>query len=411
MARRTYLSDANQVDLLSALDTSTEGEPPRERSAETSALLAKPIAPLLRWPGGKSGELDRIRPHIPRSIQNYFEPFVGGGAVFLTIDDKIPAFLNDISEELVEFYAEIAVGATDLCRILRNIDDLWKCIEADVANEAPRIVREHLAFASGQRTTSIYSVSALFRHFLEKWASFLVFPIDAGSERLWLQIVDSVADKTLRMRRIELEKGCFSNQDIIDNISGAIKSAIYRHIRGLYNSKTRSVFGRSLRAATFFFVREYSYAAMFRYNSSGEFNVPYGGISYNRKFMTEKLGHFRSQRVIGKFSAARIEHMDFADFFSQHYPKSGDFIFVDPPYDSDFSEYGNSRFGPEDHARLAEFLLATPANWMLVIKPTELMLKLYGDKGLTILAADKTYVWTIKERNVRETIHLMIRNY
>ena len=66
--------------------------------------------------------------------------------------------------------------------------------------------------------------------------------------------------------------------------------------------------------------------------------------------------------------------------------------------DSDFSEYWNSRFGPEDHARLAEFLLATPANWMLVIKPTELMLKLYGDKGLTILAADKTYVWTIKER-------------
>jgi len=411
MVRRTYLSDAKQVDLLSALDASTDGEPPGTRSAENSVLLAKPIAPLLRWPGGKSEELDRIRAHIPHTVRNYFEPFVGGGAVFLAIDDRVPAYLNDISEELVEFYAEIAIGAADLCKILQKFDDLWKCIETDVEDEAHRIVMAYLEFASGRNTTFVHPVTALFGQFSEKWAGFLAFSIDVGAERLWPRIVESVSNKASRMKNIEVEKGRFSNQDIVANIAGAIKSAIYCHIRGLYNDKNRSIFGRSLRSALFLFVRQYSYAAMFRYNSAGEFNVPYGGISYNRKFMAEKLDHFRSKRVIGKFSSAQIERMDFTDFFSRHCPESGDFIFVDPPYDSNFSEYGNSRFGPEDHRRLAQFLLATPANWMLVIKPTELVLDLYGDKGLTILAANKTYVWTIKERNVREVIHLMITNY
>jgi hypothetical protein len=46
-----------------------------------------------------------------------------------------------------------------------------------------------------------------------------------------------------------------------------------------------------------------------------------------------------------------------------------------------------------------------------VIKSTELILELYAGRGLIIRAADKKYQWTIKERNVRDTVHLMISNY
>ena len=411
MVRRTYLSGAEQGDLLTATDTSVKGEPPRERPAETSVLRVKPIAPLLRWPGGKSGELNRIRAHMPHAVRNYFEPFIGGGAVFLALDDRVPAYLNDISKELVEFYAEVAIGATDLCRVLQKIDDLWKYIEAVVKGEANQIVTAYLAFASGLNATFVQPVEDLFGQFREKWVSLLASAIDIGVERLWPQIVESVSNKASRMRKIEAEKGRFSNQDIVDNISGAIKSSIYCHIRSLYNGNDRSVMERSLRSAIFYFVREYSYAAMFRYNSSGEFNVPYGGISYNRKFMSEKLGHFKSEAVIGKFSRAWIEQMDFADFFLKRRPERGDFIFVDPPYDSEFSEYGNGRFCHDDHRRLAQFLRETPANWMLVVKSTKFMLDLYADNGFTLRAASKKYVWTIKERNVRDAIHLMITNY
>jgi len=38
--------------------------------------------PFVRWVGGKSRLLPRIMPFVPDPIENYFEPFLGGGAVF-----------------------------------------------------------------------------------------------------------------------------------------------------------------------------------------------------------------------------------------------------------------------------------------------------------------------------------------
>ena len=81
--------------------------------------------------------------------------------------------------------------------------------------------------------------------------------------------------------------------------------------------------------------------------------------------------------------------MDFAAFLTKFSPGSGDFIFVDPPYDPDYSGYGRSYFDREDQQRLADFLLATPANWMLVIKSTDFIRSLYFDKGFTVREFDK----------------------
>jgi DNA adenine methylase len=135
------------------------------------------------------------------------------------------------------------------------------------------------------------------------------------------------------------------------------------------------------------------------------------GISYNRKYMTEKIGHFKSPAVGRKLGAARFEKMDFAAFIAKSSPGSGDFIFVDPPYDPDYSGYGRGCFGREDQQRLADILLATPASWMLVIKSTDFIRGLYCNKGFTVREFDKKYVWTIKERNVRDVVHLMVSNY
>lgn len=62
-----------------------------------------PIRPFVRWAGGKSRLLPRILPHVPIRIENYFEPFLGGGAVFLAVSDRIAgrAFLADLNEHLV----------------------------------------------------------------------------------------------------------------------------------------------------------------------------------------------------------------------------------------------------------------------------------------------------------------------
>lgn len=61
------------------------------------------IKPFIRWVGGKQRLLPRILPHVPSSIRNYYEPFLGGGAVFLAVADRVSgrAKLADLNEHLV----------------------------------------------------------------------------------------------------------------------------------------------------------------------------------------------------------------------------------------------------------------------------------------------------------------------
>ncbi len=67
------------------------------------AAVSTPIKPFIRWAGGKSKLLPRILPHVPRNIHNYYEPFLGGGAVFLACADRVSgrSYLADLNEHLV----------------------------------------------------------------------------------------------------------------------------------------------------------------------------------------------------------------------------------------------------------------------------------------------------------------------
>lgn len=70
------------------------------RAATTESAQFKPF---IRWVGGKSRLLPRILPHIPASIENYYEPFLGGGAVFLASAARVSgrSHLADLNEHLI----------------------------------------------------------------------------------------------------------------------------------------------------------------------------------------------------------------------------------------------------------------------------------------------------------------------
>src|SRR5207245_453885 len=106
--------------------------------------------------------------------------------------------------------------------------------------------------------------------------------------------------------------------DIVDNLESALKSAFYMHLRHLYNKIGEYAISPSLAAAIFFFVRENAYASMFRYDSRGEFNVPYGGISYNRKNLAQKVAYLCSPEVRSHLGDTVIESMDFEAFLLKH---------------------------------------------------------------------------------------------
>ena len=67
----------------------------------------KELSPILKWAGGKEQELKFILPKIPYYIENYFEPFVGGGAVYTSVYSE-NYFINDKSTELISLYRNIS---------------------------------------------------------------------------------------------------------------------------------------------------------------------------------------------------------------------------------------------------------------------------------------------------------------
>jgi DNA adenine methylase len=151
---------------------------------------------------------------------------------------------------------------------------------------------------------------------------------------------------------------------------------------------------------------------MFRYNANGEFNVPYGGISYNHKMMSPKIAYYQSQTLKERFKRTTIFNLDFEDFLTKQPPNERDFVFLDPPYDSEFSTYAKNAFTAEDQRRLADFMIhRCKARWMIVIKYTPFIYSLYDHDGLNIRMFDKKYLVSFMNRNDQKTEHLLITNY
>ena len=69
-------------------------------------IRAERLPSLLKWAGGKEQELKYILPMIP-PFRRYYEPFVGGGAVFFSIQIE-RKFINDKSSELINLYRRVA---------------------------------------------------------------------------------------------------------------------------------------------------------------------------------------------------------------------------------------------------------------------------------------------------------------
>jgi len=79
-----------------------------------------PMKPFVRWVGGKSRLLPRILPHVPDSIKDYYEPFLGGGAVFLACAARVSgrSHLADLNEHLVAAWVAMRDHQSELRPLL-----------------------------------------------------------------------------------------------------------------------------------------------------------------------------------------------------------------------------------------------------------------------------------------------------
>lgn len=84
------------------------------------------IAPFVKWAGGKRQLITQIRERMPEKYNDYYEPFVGGGAV---IFDLLPAnaLINDINKALINTYRTICNEPDAFLKEVNRLDnDMWE---------------------------------------------------------------------------------------------------------------------------------------------------------------------------------------------------------------------------------------------------------------------------------------------
>lgn len=151
----------------------------------------------------------------------------------------------------------------------------------------------------------------------------------------------------------------------------------YRH-RDEFN---RLVAGRGRRnrkaAELFYYLNRTGYNGLCRFNSRGEFNVPFGrhtAINYRRD-----LTAYAPLLAPWSFRATDFTALDL---------EPDDFIYADPPYDVPFRQYARDGFPWERQVALAEWLAAHDGPVVASNQATERVVELYGDLGFELRFLD-----------------------
>lgn len=176
---------------------------------------------------------------------------------------------------------------------------------------------------------------------------------------------------------------------------------LYYKMRDMFNHKIESEY---LEAVVYFFINKTAYSGMIRYNAKGEYNVPFGRYkNLNTKLITDK--HYELLK------RTEIYNYDYSEIFNM--AGNNDFIFLDPPYDCVFSDYGNEAyrdgFGEDEHRRLANDFANLSCKSMLVIGKTALTEELYGK--YIVEEYDKSYAVNIRNRFKADAKHIIVTNY
>ncbi len=176
---------------------------------------------------------------------------------------------------------------------------------------------------------------------------------------------------------------------------------LYYKIRNMFNDLTEKQYTDAL---IYYFINKTAYSGMIRYNSKGEFNVPYGRY---KNLNTSLITHKHSSLL----ATAEIFNEDYKIIFD--ISEKEDFMFLDPPYDCVFSDYGNEEykngFNDDSHIALANDFRNLKCKALLVIGRTPLTEKLYSD--LIIDEYSKTYAVNIRNRFKSEAKHILVSNY
>jgi DNA adenine methylase len=296
------------------------------------------MKPFFKYSGGKRKEAPVVDKLKPASFDTFYEPFLGGGAIWLHLDHP-KNVVNDNYPDVINFYN---VLKDDTIKFVSQINALSNAYKQEIkAVKKDASIEEQLNQAKSKLEMS-----------------------SSDEEK-----------KGLKKLARELKKEL--NKDVYD-----IADRYYYHYRD--NEFTNSFD----QAISFYLMRQLSFSGMLRFSSDGKFNIPYGwyksfkGIDQPIEDIKKILGNSTLMCGSWKDSVATAT--------------SKDFVFLDPPYTRTFTEYHPAgQFGDKEHEELADWFKNTEAQTMIIINRDEFTESLYKD----YIIEDYDYRYSIQYRD------------
>ena len=205
-------------------------------------------------------------------------------------------------------------------------------------------------------------------------------------------------EKIYKENRLEFDrlKSIHPNERVEDK-----NEAFYYRLRAMFNDIAPKEYSDAL---LYFYINKTAYSGMIRYNAKGEFNVPFGRYA-NLNTSGVTLSHSKL------LQRSEVCNSDYSEIFEKC--QSDDFVFLDPPYDCVFSDYGNVQykdgFTEDSHKQLAQDFKNLPCKALMVIGRTPLTEELY--RSHIVDEYDKSYAVNIRNRFKSEAKHIVVANY
>jgi DNA adenine methylase len=285
--------------------------------------------PFVKWAGGKTQLIEKMKKYFPSEFKRYREPFLGGGAVFFHLvatREGFPATLSDSNRDLINAY-----------QVIKN------------------------------------NVNGLIR---------------------------DLSERVIKFRRLPNKEK---------------KNAMYLEVRANPPDIDADPVGR---AGWFIFLNKTAYNGLYRVNSSGGFNVPYGDYKTVSFFEADNL------RAISKVLGRKGVEVIWADYKEAlKDAEKEDWCYLDPPYFSPdnkgFTAYNANLFTPDDQKELAdEFKRLTNKGVRVLLSNSksdfierEFKARERKDKPLTYDTVEALRVINCHGQNRTGAKELLIKNY
>jgi DNA adenine methylase len=245
-------------------------------------------------------------------------------------------------------------------------------------------------------------IKMFFKHFPEKYDTYLEPFIGGGSVYFYLNPQKAVITDV----HTELI-------DLYNSIKDGHLDDIYNFMEEnkndettYYNIRNNMVINNALdNAKRFYYQRKTCFRGMLRYNRDGKFNIPFG------KYKTINYSDLKNNKYEDLLKRTEIIKASY-EYVFENYNNENNFMFLDPPYDSEFTDYGYCKFGKEEQKKLAKMFKETKIKCLMIIGKTDFIEELY--KEYIVEEYQKNYRFKIYAGRIGDEInvkHLVIKNY